>query len=342
MKKPVKTALIIAGSVIGAVVLILIIAAVLHICPPKGPWPMPPWCEGLEIREGSDAQVTFQVNVPHSIDISAGEVYLSIDGRDRILMDRLRDMTYTATTTAAGQEELIYRYESSAGVSEDKRWRVVHSKQTVHDGVSSWGGQSLDPGFFAVLGIDPADTWGRNYNFMMVENTRDNIDTAYDRIARLGAKETSARDFFWATYDGKGKPNVDLDDLGYVIEGEIFLNDHRDEEQTQEDLDRLAKAAHDRGMEIAWRANLAFNDIGAYIFKDISSEIVTDHEKIVSQKTEAWIDHFFDEWERVLLYKAEMLNNAGYDIMIVTPSWHTPTYQGYEEKANQRWKQLIS
>ncbi len=44
MKKILKIPLIIIGSIIGIVVSM----TVLNLCPPQGPWPMPPWCSIIE------------------------------------------------------------------------------------------------------------------------------------------------------------------------------------------------------------------------------------------------------------------------------------------------------
>lgn len=44
MKKPVKSCLIILLSFILVIIALLILMFVLRICPPSGPWPMPPWC----------------------------------------------------------------------------------------------------------------------------------------------------------------------------------------------------------------------------------------------------------------------------------------------------------
>src|SRR3989344_6219956 len=42
MKKLIK----IIGIIVGIIVLVTLIMAIFSICPPKGPWPTPPWCEG--------------------------------------------------------------------------------------------------------------------------------------------------------------------------------------------------------------------------------------------------------------------------------------------------------
>ena len=66
MKKAVKIPLTVVGSLVG----IIILMAVFDICPPQGPWPMPPWCEmGDTEGWGGPNQNTFTVFGPCKIRI---------------------------------------------------------------------------------------------------------------------------------------------------------------------------------------------------------------------------------------------------------------------------------
>src|SRR5210317_1385558 len=75
------------------------------ICPPKGPWPTPPWCEKYEF-----------VQPEYTLEFETG--YIN-----------------------------------------------------------------------QIPAVNMSDTWGRNYNFGMLENTRKNIDSSFERVQALGAEE---------------------------------------------------------------------------------------------------------------------------------------------------------
>ncbi|MBU1703939.1 MAG: hypothetical protein KJ922_01090, partial [Nanoarchaeota archaeon] len=232
-----------------------------------------------------------------------------------------------------GQETVNYRYTGSFG--ESKQFSAKITGRDIFDGIA------FDSKLSSTFGVNMADTWGRNYNFNMIENTRENIETSFARVARLGAEEVIVHDFVMATFDGKGKADVDLSDMGYELVPDIFANDFRDEGMTQDDLDKLARVAHADGLKIGLRFNLALNNIGDYIGKDIAKEEAEDWARITSSKNKEWVMDFLDKWEDYMLKRAEMLNKAGFDMMVISPTWHPVTYQPYEAEANQRWTEII-
>ncbi|MBD3311559.1 MAG: hypothetical protein GF349_03620 [Candidatus Magasanikbacteria bacterium] len=321
--------------------IIVVMTIVFRYCPPEGPWPMPPWCE-TEIKKGEDAQIFFTVSVPYNTDISKG-IKLDISDGQVLDMIQISDLTYQAVIDVFGQEKIKYNYRSESGVSEDMNLIVNEKEKKVFDGVSSWSDQGFEPDLNMVLGADMADTWGRNYNFEWFEDTRNNVESSFGRLSELGVQETGARDFFWVKYDGEAKDRVDVKDSNFYIEEEIFWNDQRDEAMTQEDMDKLVKQAHDRDMEIVWRSNLHFNNIGAYITSgDIVGGVGSDFDRLAQDKSREWVEAFFAQWARVLNHRAQMLKKSGFDTMIITPGWHNPSFHPYEELANKRWKETIN
>ncbi|RLJ09079.1 MAG: hypothetical protein DRP15_04245, partial [Candidatus Aenigmatarchaeota archaeon] len=213
----------------------------------------------------------------------------------------------------------------------------------IYDGVSGWNDMPFTPHFsedFAI-GVYMADTWGANYNFNWFENTRKNIESSFERLKNIGSDEVYVNDFYMTVFDNESADwTIDTD---YHIEPEIFANDFRDEAMTQDDLNRLANTAHKNGMKIGWRTSFHMVNIGKYIgVKDIAEEVEKDWERFTSvERTEEWIKDFFTKWKSLMLDRAEALNKAGFDIMIVTPGWHNPRFHPHEELANTLWKDLI-
>lgn len=195
-----------------------------------------------------------------------------------------------------------------------------------------------------VKAINMFDTWGQNYNFNMLENTRNNIESSFSRAAEIGAQEVYVHDFHRAVYT-KDSQN-DFSSLNYKIEDEIFLNDMRDESMTEADIKKLTETAHAKGLKLGIKQNMAFVNIGKYIVKGLSGEIdssvKSDFNKFNSNHSEEWIKDYFSKWEARMIERAKLYNKYDVDIMGLTPGWMGPTFQGHEVLANDLSKQLIT
>ena len=190
--------------------------------------------------------------------------------------------------------------------------------------------------------VNMSDTWGRNYNFSMIESTRNNIESSFDRVVELGAEEVYVHDFSRAVYNHEEEDFASLD---YEIVDEIFANDFRDESMTEKDIKKLAKAAHERGLKLGIKHNMAFVNIGKYIIKGLTGEIESsveeDFAKFNSGHTEEWIRDYFIKWQTRLIERGKMYEKYGVDIMSITPNWMGPTFEGKEKLANELQKELI-
>jgi hypothetical protein len=189
-----------------------------------------------------------------------------------------------------------------------------------------------------IKGVQMSDTWGRNYNFMMEGVTWKNISDSFDRVKELGAQEVYVHDMHQVKY--KGEKNFRSTD--YEIVGGTFWDDLRDEEIKQKHLNKLAEEAHSKGLKIVYANNLSFVNIGKYVSSDnIVADVGSDFFNFNQVHTEEWIKDFFKKWEQRMILKAEQLNEAGFDIMSITPTWMGPTFKQNEELANELWIQLI-
>ena len=195
----------------------------------------------------------------------------------------------------------------------------------------------------AIPAIGMFDTWGRNYNFRMFENTRDNIESSFERAQSLGAKEVFVHDFHRVVYRDN---NTDISNTNYDIVDETFWNDFRDESFSEKDIRIMANAAHTRGMTLGISHNLAFVNIGKYITKGITGEISASVEEDYKKLTEAtqseeWIRVYFSKWQERLVARAKLYEKYHVDMMDVSPGFMTPSFSGHEILANTLWKDLI-
>ncbi|MDO9539479.1 MAG: hypothetical protein Q7J09_05690 [Methanocalculus sp.] len=355
---------------IGTILIILLLISgitlmmIYEICPPKGPWMAPPWCENYaEIPRISSGEVTnagFWVSVP-SISRSDEEIRLVIEGRSPTVMVPIGEYAWKTSVPAVGQERLSYYYTSSAGRSRTFERQIRVPDHVTYDSVPGWSEEPFTPSFPQgfLAGIHMQDTWGKNYNFMMFEDTRKNIESTFDRLEQIGLTEVVVYDFYdahWVNQPNKYAfdrviPRVYQDppeDWVTSTEWEIvpgtFWDDHRDEAMSQADLNRIAHAAHARNLRAVWSMNFAFTSIGTYIGADSIWEASSaDFAALFEvERTPGWIDDYFTKYEALMLNRADALNEAGFDVMIITPGWHNPNFSPEEELANLRMKQMIA
>lgn len=340
-----KKVIIIFVCVIGMFIVGVSLMFIFQLCPPQGgPWPMPPWCEAPEIATGEQTTATFWVSVPYNTP-QTDLILLAIDGKEPVQMNKINEVSWTVDITVKGGDRIKYKYlrNSESSYSLEKTVKILKKNQKIYDGVSGWSDLAFTPNFPKnfVMAVYPADTWGRNYNFNWFEDTRKNIESCFERIGDIKSSEVYVNDFYMAVFDNETADWTT--DINYQIKPDIFENDYRDEAMTQDDLNKLADTAHKNGTKVAWRTNFTFVNIGKYIgAEDIGKEVARDWEKFSkARRSEEWVKKFFVKWRSLMLNRAEALNKAGFDIMILTPGWHNPTFIGHEELANKLWKGLI-
>ena len=339
----------IAVKIVIALIAVIVVGtigmAAVGFCPPAGPWPQPPWCGSSGSATGIPAKVSVYVSVPPGT--AGGAVMFSRDGSTSIPMTPAGSDGWTASLQAKTGENLSYRYSSGGKDSAGTYSALVSRPETrLNDGVWGWQGSPFNPAFskdFSV-GLYMSDTWGMNYNMMMFEDTRKNIDSSFLAAAKTGASQVYVTDFQRAIFKNASADWVT--DMDYHYEGDIFANDMRDEVMTQEDMNRLSAAAHKNGMKIGWKTSVHFADMSKYVVSGISGNIgkdtAADWERwSMTPRTSEWTKDYFTKYRAMLLEKAAMLNTAGFDEMILTPGWNTPNFHPTEKEANILWKETI-
>lgn len=257
-------------------------------------------------------------------------------------MNEVGGLSWEVEIDVEGGDEIDYEYLRGGEDSFSAQYseKIIVENQKIYDSVSGWSDLPFEPSFSEsfVISIYMFDTWGRNYNFNWFEDTRQNLASSFRRVGETGVTEVYVNDFFRAVY---GEDNR-IGSTDYEIEGEIFDNDYRDEVMTLKDFINLGREANTNNLEIGWRSSMHFVDIGKYIGSpDITAEVAADWEEFGQPKTEEWVEDFLDKWKALMLERADKLNKAGFDIMILTPGWMTPDYYPYEEVANEMWKDII-
>ncbi len=193
-----------------------------------------------------------------------------------------------------------------------------------------------------VKAVNMYDTWGRNYNMNMVETTWDNLESSFNRVQDLGASVVYVHDFDRAIYE-KGQ---DYTSTKYVLADDIFGNDMRDEAISVKHLKKIVTTAHERGLKLGIKRNLTFLDMGSLIVSGIKGTIEQDVAKSFAEfnreHSDEWVKDYFAKWQSRLIEKAKIYQDAGVDIMSVSPTFQDPQFAGHEILANELWKKLIS
>lgn len=356
---------ILLGAILAVFIILsgIVVMMAFEICPPKGPWAAPPWCENYAeippIAAGEATTAGFWVSVPYTTSPD-DEIRLVIDGKSPVPMAPAGAYAWEARVPAVGQESFSYYYASSAGRSRTFERRIRIPDHVTFDGVPGWSEDPIKPSFAPGFraGIWMQDTWGKNYNFMMFEDTRKNIGSSFERLERIGVTEVVVFDFYdahWVNQPNKysfdrmiprvyqDPPDDWVTSTEWKIVPGTFWDDHRDEAMSQADLNRIAEAAHSRNLRAIWSMNFAFTSIGTYLGADsIWDASSADFAALAeAERTPEWIDDYFTKFEALMLDRADALNTAGFDMMVITPGWHNPHFSPQEELANARMKQMI-
>lgn len=144
-----KTIAVLAG-ILGVFLLLVGISAVLKICPPAGPWPMPPWCEGSSIPW------PFGKSTPSSAASSNPTVDDSMSENERlgiVAIGLIQDLTSVNTYFNQASSSMSHIQLTSAALSRSATSGKVLASVAFAAPRSQAGGQIPD-GFLAPL---PAD-----------------------------------------------------------------------------------------------------------------------------------------------------------------------------------------
>lgn len=339
MKKIIKIPLI----AVGILILVTILMASFNICPPQGPWPSPPWCQGAAekkhaIPEGTPTTATFWVSIPYNTpkdDI----VILSINEKEQVSMRRINEVSWEASVPVKGGDRLYYKYlrNSQNSFSDPESIVIKRADQKIFDSVSMWNDlqprTNLSQDFkFNMLA---RDTWGPNYNGNWFENTRNNVDSTFKRLKALDVKVVGVTSF--ANF-------LEKDDSFVLEEITNPYKYFRDITMTQEDMEQIAKTAHKNGMQVVLLVNV-YEDITKLMKPgiNIGEERAKLHKKlgIDEPKTKDWIDQWYDEWEKILALHAERAQKAGIEMLVITPQDISPNFSPLEDYALNKQNEMI-
>lgn len=255
MKSLVKIPLII----VGVFIVVTVLMAVFKICPPPGPWPMPPWCSKAnvvvpETQEQPSAEkssaiekkisevildVNFTLTVPYW---TKGDVYLGVGDNSTFLrLTKINEVIYSGKAEIAKGTE--YYYVSEDGKDSGDKRKV--ETERIDDYVVDWTGinKNIFPADFQ------KDVFIGACHHCSVSITKGNFvepfSRAMDDVKNMGGNWINLVPVWFVVPDYMGnevKPIYSEDfkgDTGWIT---ATIKD--------EDLVTLIKTAHSKGLKV--------------------------------------------------------------------------------------------
>lgn len=233
MRTTLRSVLLILFGLIGAIVIGVLVMFLGDICPPGGPWPMPPWCEpGAEpLAMSSDEPIPTMTTAPrgntptpapdleYSVLVSVpywteGDVYLGLEGQPAYAkLDQINSTVFQGTLSLPLGAEYYY----SLG-TEDQRSLSTYQAQfpEAYDAVVNW---TSSPRPISDDSFQRGITLGGSH---WREDEYHNLDWALDKAAEYGVSHILLIPTGYVYPDGQGH------ELKFVYFGDpLFTSDPR-------------------------------------------------------------------------------------------------------------------
>ena len=311
-------------------------------------------CEFSKLEKapkGKSAELRFWVTVPYNTP-SEDNVFLAIDGRDPLKMERIDDTIFEAEISALTGDDIKYYYfrNTKQSHSNNTQIKVKSFKKTVYDYVSDWSDlKSPRISKDLLSSVEMTDTWTINYNFQLFEDTRRNLDATMSRIKEMGGEEIGVYSFA----DMAGEKD------NFILTETASPYYHwRDAAITESEMQKIAKKAKAYGLK-----TILYYNIGADYNKyyDVSPLGIFTGGQAASglggnaaeeragadfgryePKTKEWLDRYFDQLEGILVEWAKRAEAAGIDAFDINPHYKPPTMEPLNDYADTKWLEVIA
>jgi len=261
MKKIIKILIAFAG----VVVLILSLAAIFNICPPRGPWVMPPWCE---INKPSPQQAMVPAN--SGVVSETGKESKTVNDESGKIGGKSKSDSMEIVKTAG-------RFKADGdgaggakgdGINSEFTYSALRYIPKTTDEVSK----------NFIFGVGMMDVWGIICDFSSCDNMEDNreyVNSSFRRLKQLNSGLVMVTDFYQIDR------NKNISEVGG---GARTIS--------SEEMKMLIKAAHKNNMKFMLMTNL---------YEKNNSREVLDMQNPSKQE----IDKLFSGWKEKILIQAK-------------------------------------
>lgn len=295
---------------------------VLGICPPEGPWPQPPWC--MSKVDCVDYPPTVIDDVIRRITDQMGAENLQV-ANGCMFMRSFGDNEFQPFT----YQELDYLpgMDAYSPVERDITFIVFPSDY--------WGNNYIIPqGMYEGIPQFARDLWYDTVTLGTDPRKHNNLENTAQRSMQMGAEQFVVADFIMLVDD-------DLTLERYDYPGT--------ESMTQAELDRIARVAHTNGQEAVLMLTMidtAFYDLVADYFNsgqygslyDVMDALQRFDMYNVGADTLTLHNH----WRAAILEEARMAEQAGFDRLVITPSFVWRNEGDIRTVDDAEWKETIA
>jgi len=296
MKRGLKSCLFVVIALIGLCVIGMVAMAIFNLCPPAGPWPMPPWCginsqETVDLPPVASPTVSLPATVPSPEGITIeNAIVIPTDVRAIDYPNIFNNPTITSAQVidpycAIEQEEVAF--------PADYLGSYEFPQVT---------GAPLPAEINRIVGIK--DVWipEPNHNScpysVPYEKMRQALDTTLLRVEALGG-------------DGITFTNY----IHFVDFENAELQQPDKSAITASDLRYIADRAQQMGLEMTLYLNLAPGQV------EVSWEIPSGE----------WLATLINNWEPFVLEQAQLAEETGIDALMLNHFDYQPSITGFED-----------
>ncbi len=291
-----KSCLIILLVMILLPVLLVSIMFFAKICPPNGPWPMPPWCE-----KGTASTFNLPENLPQLSD-------LPMVAEDSVKEIELENAIVVPIDVSAISYPDFYNMPTISKVTVSDPYCAIVQEQVAYPAeylgnydFPAVNGAPLPVEITRSIGIK--DVWISEPNLNDCNHTipyapmRESLDRTLERVKALGAEEITFSNY-----------------ISFKSFSEPLLNTPTQAAISESDMRYFASHADEMGLGMTLYLNLAPGSV-----------------KVIYEiQGEEWLRSLHDQWELFVLDQAKIAEETGIDAMMINHFDYQPGVQGFE------------
>lgn len=296
---------------------------VLGICPPEGPWPQPPWCVSKvdcvdyppTVIDDIIRRTTDQVGA-QNLQVANGCMFMRSFGDNEF-----QPLVYQELDYLPGMDE------------------YPPVERAITFGVfpaDYWGNNYIIPqGLYDVIPKFARDLWYETVTLGTDPRKHNNLENTAKRSAQMGADYFMVADFIMLVDDDLTLERFDYPGV---------------ESLTQAEMNRIARVAHDSGLEAVMLLTIIDTDFadlvadyfnsGAYGSLEDTMDHMKRYDRFNAGEATATLH---DHWRIAILEEARMAEKAGFDRLMVTPQGMGWLNSGeYVALDNAEWQETIA
>jgi hypothetical protein len=305
--------------------------------------------------KGKPAELTFWVTIPNNTP-TFDKVFLAIDGKSPIQMDKLNDTSFQTTIKATTGDNLKYQYfrNGKESVSDQKKYAVKSFEKNIYDYVSGWSDLKMPPlSKNFEPGVGMIDTWTINYNMELFEDTRKDLDATMARIKSMGGKEIGIYTLVEMFGDENDFTVQEVAPMPTFILSQLGNKYMRDAQITQDEMKKIETTAKKYGLKTLIYYNIEADytkyykiSLNPFAARGAGGNTAEEHAGAdfgrYAPKTKEWLDRYFSQLKDVLVGIGKKAEASGINALDISPRYKPPTVDPLNAYADTKWLDIIS